>query len=155
MPSKISKCGRPPAAQRSTVSISPASLRWASQRRTAAPKPRPNVPPRLPRRRCLTCQAAFLAAYRTTASVPAAAKAAGIRPAQHEKWLAKDAKYWQAFADVQEVVAETLQDQAVQRAMEGWEEPVLYRGRLCGTIRHHSDRLLLFLLKAWKPEEWG
>lgn len=83
------------------------------------------------------------------------AKAVGIEPAQHYKWIARNAAYWQAFADVQEDVTWTLQDAAVERAMDGWEEPVLYRGRVCGTIRHYSDRLLLFLLKAWMPEKWG
>jgi hypothetical protein len=38
---------------------------------------------RPPRRRCVTRQAAFLAAYRKTAIIAAAAKAAGIKPAQH------------------------------------------------------------------------
>jgi hypothetical protein len=109
----------------------------------------------MPRRRCVTQQAAFLAAYRETASIPKAAKAAGIEVDQHAQWIARNAKYWQAFVDLQTELAEDLQDQAVERAMDGWETPVLYKKRVCGTIRHHSDRLLLFLLKALKPEEWG
>jgi hypothetical protein len=43
----------------------------------------------------------------------------------------------------------------VERAMEGWVEPVLYRGRVCGTIQRHSNRLLWLMLKAFKPEKWG
>lgn len=152
---KNSKCEGPRETHRATRKIS-APLQWASRRsRRAARRPRPNVLPRLPRRRCVTRQASFLAAYRKTASIPAAAKAAGIRPAQHYRWLASYAAYWQAFAEVQEDVIGTLQDAAVERAMEGWVKPVLYRGRVCGEIRHHSVRLLLFLLKAWMLEKWG
>jgi hypothetical protein len=98
--------------------------------------------------------AAFLPAYRKSASIPSAAQAAGIRPAQHCHWLA-NAGYWQAFAAAQEKIAARLQDAVLQRAMQGWEEPVVYRGRVCGTIWHYSERLLLFLLRASMPETWG
>jgi hypothetical protein len=113
------------------------------------------VRPRLPRRRCVTRQAAFLASFRKTASIPAAAKAAGIRPAQHYRWLASDAAYWQAFAEVQEDVIVTLQDTALERIRDGWAKPLRDKGRVCGTIRTHPVRLHLFLLKAWIPEKWG
>ena len=145
MRKRIAECVK---AHRETRKIT-APLQWASRRRqTAGPKRRPQVTPRLPRRRCVTRQAAFLAAYRKTASIPSAAKAAGIRPAQHYRWLASDAAYWQAFAEVQEDVIVTLQDKALDRIREGW-------GRVCGTIRQYPVRLHLFLLKAWIPEKWG
>ena len=35
-----------------------------------------------------------------------------------------------------------------------FDEPVFYRGRQCGAIRHYSDRLLIVLLKAWTPENY-
>ena len=65
---------------------------------------------RPPRRRCVTRQAAFLAAYRKTASIAAAAKAAGIKPAQHYRWLATSAAYWETFTDLQADVTGSLQD---------------------------------------------
>jgi hypothetical protein len=39
-------------------------------------------------------------------------------------------------------------------AFYGREEQVLYRGRQVGVERHYSDRLLLLLLKAGKPEQY-
>ena len=102
-----------------------------SRLRRRAPKPRRNSP-RRPRRRCLTRQATFLAAYRKTSSIAAAAKAAGIKPAQHW-WLGASAAYWEAFRQLQEDVIGRLQDKVVERAMDGWAEPVFYRGRVCGT----------------------
>ena len=109
----------------------------------------------LPRRRCGTRQAAFLGAYRKTASIAAAAKAAGIKPAQHYRWLAASAVYWERFRELHEDVIWRLQDKVVELAMEGRVEPVFYRGRVCRTIQHHSDRLLLFFLEAARPEKWG
>jgi hypothetical protein len=125
-----------------------------SWRRQTVPKPRRNLLRRLPRRRCGTRQAAFLAAYRKTASIAAAAKAAGIKPAQHYRWLAASAVYWERFRELHEDVIWRLQDKVVELAMEGRVEPVFYRGRVCGIMRHHSDRLLLFFLEAAKPEDW-
>lgn len=37
-----------------------------------------------------------------------------------------NAKYWQAFVDLQMEIAEALQDRAVERAMDGRVKPVLY-----------------------------
>lgn len=124
-----------------------------SRRRQPAPKARRNTL-RRPRRPCVTRQTTFLAAYRKTSSMAAAAKAAGIKPAQHYRWLVASAAYWEAFMELQEEVIWRLQDKVVERAMDGWTEPVLYRGRVCGTIQHHSGRLHIFFLEAANPEQW-
>jgi hypothetical protein len=87
-------------------------------------------------------------------SIRAAAEAAAITPTQHYKWIENDPAYWEAFSDAQMKVADALQDQVTDRAMGGWLEPVFYRGRQCGTIQHHSDRLLMLLLKAGMPEKY-
>jgi hypothetical protein len=156
MQRKLATGGGHLEAHRASRQISDAPRRRALWRtRRAMRKPRRNVRPRLPRRRCVTRQAAFLASFRKTASIPAAAKAAGIRPAQHYRWLASDAAYWQAFAEVQEDVIVTLQDTALERIRDGWAKPLRDKGRVCGTIRTHPVRLHLFLLKAWIPEKWG
>jgi hypothetical protein len=106
------------------------------------------------KRRCRSRQAAFLIAYRKTASITAAAKAAQIGEPRHYQWLKEDPRYWRSFSEAQQEVADVLQDKAVERAVEGWLEPVFYRGRQCGTTRRHSDRLLIVLAKAWMPEKY-
>jgi hypothetical protein len=55
---------------------------------------------------------------------------------------------------VQQELARGLRDEIVERAVQGWPKPVFYRGRQCGSIQHYSDRLLIFLLKALKPETY-
>lgn len=47
---------------------------------------------------------------------------------------------------------ETLEQTAISRAVEGWDEPVFYEGKLCGTKRKYSDSLLMFMLKGLKPD---
>jgi len=125
----------------------------ASRRRQRSSQPRSKPSRQRPRRRCVTRQAPFLAAYRKTASIAAAAHAAGIKPAQHQRWLAVSAAYSEAFTEVQADVT-GLQDQVEELGTEGRAKPVYYRGRICGTIRRLSVRLALFFLKAARPEKW-
>jgi hypothetical protein len=47
---------------------------------------------------------------------------------------------------------EALEHEAARRAVHGAEEPVFYKGEQCGIVRRYSDTLLMFLLKARKPE---
>jgi hypothetical protein len=74
-----------------------------------------------------------------------------ITLAQHHEWLVGDARYRESFSYAHRDVADGLRDEVARLAM-GWEEPVLYRGCQCGTRLRRSDRLLIFLLKALKPE---
>jgi hypothetical protein len=45
-----------------------------------------------------------------------------------------------------------LEDEARRRAFDGWDEPVFHKGEATGVIRKFSDTLLIFLLKAARPE---
>ena len=53
---------------------------------------------------------------------------------------------------VQEEVAQQLQEKAAELAAVGWKEAVRYRGRVIGFTGHHSDRLLLLILRAFNRE---
>lgn len=113
-------------------------------------------------------QAPFLAAFRITASITRAAAAAKIDRQQHYRWLAEDPDYAEEFKQARIEAAQALEDEAIRRAHEGWEEPVIYQGELCYhtdslgrrmpkrplTIRKYSDQLLIATLKAWQPERY-
>jgi hypothetical protein len=45
--------------------------------------------------------------------------------------------------------------EADRRAMEGWDEPIVWRGEVTGEIRRYSDRLLELQLRAGDPEKYG
>jgi len=53
-----------------------------------------------------------------------------------------------AFQIYQDVIQQAIHD----RAIEGWEEPVYYKGEEIGKIRRYSDRLLLAQAKRHIPE---
>ena len=48
-----------------------------------------------------------------------------------------------------------LEDEATRRAVEGVEGPVFFQGRQCGVVRKYSDTLLIFRLKAMRPEKYS
>ena len=61
------------------------------------------------------------------------------------------AKEWDAAI---EVATDTLEMEARRRASLGVEEPVYYQGQIVGYVRKYSDVLLMFLLKAQRPERF-
>jgi len=93
-------------------------------------------------------QRAFLAAYAEMCSITTSAEAAGVKRVTHYGWLRESEDYRQAFALVEPIAVQHLEDIAVGRATDGWLEPVFYQGAECGTVRKFSDSLLQFLLRG-------
>ena len=52
------------------------------------------------------------------------------------------------------MATDTLEMEARRRASLGVEEPVYYQGQVVGYVRKYSDVLLMFLLKAQRPEKF-
>lgn len=77
---------------------------------------------------------AFLVAYSRCGSIRRAAKLACVDRESHRHWMAKDEAYQAAFALAKEESIEYLEDAARRRALKT------------------SDVLLMFLLKAARPE---
>ena len=88
-------------------------------------------PKRKPQTRLIDKKPAFLAAYKITADLTAAAAAVGINRSMHYDWLLADRAYVEAFAAADIEATQTLYDSAVQRALVGVYEPNVYRGRFC------------------------
>src|SRR6516225_2249263 len=97
-------------------------------------------------------QNAFLAAYRTCASVTKAAEAAKIERANHYQWLRSDFDYAAAFEACKEQATQVLEDEAVRRAHDGVDEPVFYQGTFCGRFQNFSATFFFFFLKGLPPE---
>ena len=117
----------------------------------------------------------FLAAYRETGSITRAAAAAGVNRSLHYDRLKVDPTYKLAFEASKECAIASLEDEAIRRAREGVEEPVVWQGQISYnpklnaaggmvldeegrpmrgdpiTIRKYSDSLLQFLLRGAKP----
>jgi len=94
---------------------------------------------------------AFLAAYAAVGTLTGAAKLARCDISSHYVWKKRDPAYVAAFTRAQALAAETLEDEATRRAM-GWEETHYTAAGTPYTVYKYSDTLLIFRLKALKPE---
>ena len=77
---------------------------------------------------------------------------AGISKKTHYNWLDADAAHAAEYAEVAEDVTQTLEHEARRLASERWEAPVYYKGKVVGHVRKFSNVLLIFLLKARRPD---
>ncbi len=96
----------------------------------------------------------MLAAYVKHGTVFHASKAANVPRRTHYDWLKADPVYADAFKDAADAVADRLEKEAMRRASQGWLEPVYHRGQVVGHVRKFSDLLLIFMLKALRPEKY-
>jgi len=96
----------------------------------------------------------FLEVYSRSGNKREAAKATGVSLRQHYYWMDRDPEYAEAFQMAKEEATEVLEREAFRRGVEGWEEPVFYRGEEVGKITRYSDQLLVVLLKGNKPEKY-
>jgi hypothetical protein len=107
---------------------------------------------------------AFLAAIRVMPNVTRAAKAAKINKSQHYAKRKSSPEYEIAFEQAMQMGCDALSDVAVTRATDGWEEPVVYQGRVAlqahsdtgelvpVTVRKIDNQLLMFVLKSRHPD---
>lgn len=65
-----------------------------------------------------------------------------------------DEAFAQAFDEIEEETTEHMEREAYRRGVEGVDEPVFWQGRESGAIRKYSDTLLIFMLKARRPEKY-
>jgi hypothetical protein len=92
-------------------------------------------------------------------------------------WRREDEAFAEQFAEARADAADNLEREAMRRAVQGVERPVIYRGEVASAwvdgegnyvpkgspqaaqlvplaIREYSDTLLIFLLKAARPEKY-
>ena len=68
------------------------------------------------------------------------------------RWRAQDAAFAARWAVAMQMAGDLLEEEADRRGLDGFDVPVFYQGRTCGTKRKYSDGLLLARLKAIRPE---
>ena len=93
----------------------------------------------------------FLAAYARCRLLTAAAKLAKCDISSHYDWKRTDPAYVEAFERAQAMVADLHEEEATRRAL-GWDETHYASDGTPYTVRKQSDTLLIFRLKALKPE---
>ena len=94
----------------------------------------------------------FLEALSETASVCESLRRAGVPRASVYRRRARDRKFAADWEEALSVGLDLLRDEALRRAVDGVERPVFHGGAQIGRVRDTSDRLLMFLLQAHRPE---
>lgn len=99
-------------------------------------------------------KAAYLSILAQTGIVGQAAKSSGFDRSTVFRWRQNDPEFAKDFDAAIEDAADTIEAEAMRRAVQGFDEPVWFKGEKVGTTRKHSDYLLGLLLKANKPEKY-
>lgn len=102
-------------------------------------------------RRMKARQAAFLESFAQTGNIQVSIDKVGIKRQNHYLWLAQP-DYAEAFRQATDAALDRIEAEAVRRGVEGVEEPVYYKGEVCGHIRKYSDMLLMFILNGRRPD---
>jgi hypothetical protein len=95
-----------------------------------------------------------LKALRETGNITDSCRRAGINKDTFYQHRDKDPEFAAALAEAIEASIENLELEARRRAAKGCKRPVYQQGRLVGYVQEYSDTLLIFLLKAHKPEKY-
>jgi len=96
----------------------------------------------------------FLKAFAEHGLVIEAAAAAGVGRSTVYDERQKNESFALAWADIEEWTTEEMEHEARRRAVLGVDKPVFFKGEQCGKVREYSDTLLIFMLKARKPETY-
>lgn len=97
----------------------------------------------------------FLGELRKGLTVSGAAKVIKVVRQTCYEHRANSPEFATAWDEAIEEGTDYLEDEARRRAAKGTLKPVFYKGEKCGTIREYSDTLLIFLLKARRPEKFS
>ena len=101
----------------------------------------------------------FLKVLADTGSVTAAVAAAGTSRTRVYELRKSDTAFAAAWVEAEDIATDRLEDEARRRAVEGVAEPLVSAGKLVRgddgqpiTVRRYSDKLLLELMKAHRPQ---
>jgi hypothetical protein len=97
-------------------------------------------------------KAEFLIILNDTFNVSEAVQGVGVSSATVYSARKSDPDFAAAWDDVIEFGTDELIAEGRRRAYEGVDEPVFHQGRVVGHKKRFSDQLLMFLVKANRPE---
>ena len=95
---------------------------------------------------------AFIASMGKTGNVTVSCLTVGISRRWAYKHRDMDPVFAQSWDDAYKASTDLLIEECRRRAYNGVDEPVFYKGEVCGQIRKYSDTLLMFKIQAERPE---
>ena len=96
----------------------------------------------------------FLASLAAGGSITMACKASGLPRRTAYDWRKAQPSFALAWDEAVEAGTDLLEDEAIRRARDGVEKPIYQGGKLVGHTHEYSDTLLIFTLKARRPEKF-
>lgn len=87
-------------------------------------------------------------------SVTRSCKEAGISKVLYYRYREQDPEFAKAADDAIEAGTDLIEDELRRRAVDGFEQPVFYKGEEVGRVRLYSDQLLIELMRARRPHKY-
>ena len=95
---------------------------------------------------------AFLAAFADMGNVSYACTVANVSRSMIYRLVEHDEQFAAAYRQAELASTEALEQEAYRRACKGTPRPVWQGKELMGHVQEYSDLLLIFLLKARRPD---
>lgn len=105
-------------------------------------------------------QKQFMRAFLRYGVISMACRAARITRQSYYNWMQSGggeevSAFSRAFRLVEQMTVERAEAAMLLRGINGWDEPVFYRGRIVGHVRKFSDEMLKLALRSMKPEKYS
>lgn len=97
----------------------------------------------------------FLSRLAETANVAESARSVGMSRSSAYAERRRNGDFARAWQHALEIALDELEMTVLERALCGVEKQVFYAGEACGTVRHYSDSLAMFILRARRPHIYG
>lgn len=105
-------------------------------------------------RRTAKIQDLFLAELAAAGNIAAACRATGVSRSTVYNWRQASSDFAARFTEAMDEAIDSLEAEAWRRGRDGVAKPIFYQGEVCGHIQEYSDRLLILLLQAHRPERF-
>ncbi len=102
-----------------------------------------------------TTRAMFIQALSFMGNVSYAAKLAGFTRQAVYQERRRNQTFATEWESALQIAADGLEQEAWRRAMQGVAKPVYQKGKKVGTIQEYSDRILIVLLRAARPNKFN
>jgi hypothetical protein len=96
----------------------------------------------------------FLAILMRCGNVSYACRKAKLERRTAYRWREQSEAFRKAWDEAAELGTDALEDEAIRRGFRGVRKPVFQGGQCVGYVREFSDTLLIFLLKARRPNKF-
>jgi hypothetical protein len=96
----------------------------------------------------------FLRAFAETGIVARACLVAKVARSTVYEARILDPKFCQMWDEIENASTDEMEAEAYRRGVKGVDKPVFQGKELVGHVREYSDTLLIFMLKARKPEKY-